>query len=154
MEILRRNVTRIVLISTLSTLCVMWVVSRIQVRALEEELRAYGEERLKEFTRGKEGEPGLEVAVPVVTASKEYILFGKSIGKVALYMRRVDDEDSEGFDAVDEHGHAGGIGGVEFFLEREGEQWKEVESARCSSEQCRIEGKRAFESGSRLPSVR
>lgn len=158
MDKLRRNSVRIVLVSILTTLSVMWVVSRSQVRAMEKELYAYGEELAKDFTQGKEGGETLEVAMPIVTVSKEYILFGKTIGKVALYMRHVDAGESDehegeavAADKGHQHDHADGIGGVEYFLERIGSKWTQVESGQCSSEQCRTEGKRAFEAGSRLP---
>lgn len=139
-----------VLLAILVLLGFLWAVSYAQTRSLEKELSYVAEDKIREFVGADEGET-LEVAVPVITVSKRFVLFGKTTAKVAVYMRLLEPEDSEDDHASSEHGghhHHGDISGIEFLLDRENGVWIDTESGQCSSEQCQLEGKKAFKRGS------
>ena len=79
-----------ILLALLAILGTLWTVSYVQLRALENELTQIAEEKIQEFVGSEEGDT-FEIAVPIITVTKQYFLFGKTTGKVALYMRPVED---------------------------------------------------------------
>ncbi len=140
-----------ILLGVLVALGALWVVSCLQIRALKIELTEVAEEKIQEFLGAEAGET-VEMAVPVVTVSKKFLLFGKTTGKVSLYMRPVGGTDTEegGVEAANSSGHGhqhGALSGINFFLEKNAGNWADRESGRCSSEECQIEGKEAFAKG-------
>ena len=78
----------------LVVLGILWGVSYFQIRDLKEELTQIAEDKIREYAGQEEGDT-LEVAVPVVTVSKQFILFGKTTGKIAMYMRPIGDAHAE-----------------------------------------------------------
>lgn len=143
-----------VLAALLAVLGILWAVSYFQIRDLKNELTYIAEEKIREYAGAEEGKT-LEVAVPVITVSKQFILFGKTTGKIAMYMRPAGEsglEEEPEHSQVREHRHIGGISGIEFFLEKEGGEWLDRESGQCSSQQCQLEGKKAFNTGTHVPS--
>lgn len=140
-----------VLVALLVLLGILWAVSHIQIADLETELTRVAEKKIREL-RGPEERQAFEVAVPVITVSKQFILFGKITGKIAVYMRPTEGSDADS-DADEEHTHspgtahhhAGGISGIEYFLQKDGAEWIDRESGSCSSEQCQTEGNKAFQ---------
>ena len=59
----------------------LWAVSYLQIRGLTNELGLVAEEKIREFVGPNEGH-ALEVAVPIVTVSKRYVMFGETTGKI------------------------------------------------------------------------
>ena len=138
------------LLAVLVFLGFLWTVSYTQTKGLEKELSYVAEEKIREFVGADEGDT-LEVAVPVITVSKRFVLFGKTTAKVAVYMRPLEPEESEDDHTSPEYGdhqNYGDISGIEFLLDRENGDWIDTESGQCSSEQCQLEGKKAFKRGS------
>jgi hypothetical protein len=114
---------------------------------MERELTRVAEEKISAIYTAEEREI-LEFAKPIVTVSKEYLLFGKTTGKVALYTRPKEtpgEEENHDEAASGGHQHFGDITGIQFFLEKEDGAWLDKESGRCSSQQCQVEGKEAFD---------
>ena len=138
-----------VLAALLTFLGILWTMSYFQIRDLKNELTHIAEAKIREYAGPEEGH-GLEVAVPVITVAKQFILFGKTTGKISMYMRpsaksemEEEPEHLEGH----RHQHFGDISGIEFILEREGSEWVDRESGQCSSKQCQVAGKKAFNAG-------
>lgn len=136
-----------------TSLGILWAFSFAETKNLEDELVGFGVQKAKEII-GSELE--YEAAVPIVTVSRRYILFGEPTAKVALYIRpeggrEGEEEGKEHSDEPDheEHGHKhfGNISGIEYFLTKENGRWVERESGSCSSEQCQLQGNKAFKRG-------
>lgn len=136
-----------ILLTIMGVLLVAWGVSTVQVIGLEKELRVLADDIVADLYRPGD-EDTVEMAEPVVLASVEYIFFGKTVGKVVLYMR---DSDSSAVAVEDDgHGHAhnsSDVYGVEYHLEKVDGSWRKTESSRCGSEQCATEGVKAFDRG-------
>lgn len=117
------------LLGVLGLVAATWVASYFQDGVLAGELEEIAKEKMEYLQRG---EPVTLEMSPVVTASRQYLLFGKTTGKISIYTR------------TPGHGEDDHLGGVDFFMERAGGEWVEVESAHCSAEECQTLGRSAF----------
>lgn len=107
-------------------------------------LTEFAAEKVRELSDGEDRI--VAWAQPQITVTRDYLLFGPQRAKIALYMKtdvaaETDHEEHSG------HRHHGPIGGIEYFLTNVDGNWVENESGHCSSEQCQIEGTRAFNEG-------
>lgn len=101
-------------------------VNAAHVYTLENELRAIAETKESELTSGR---IDVETAF-LVTATKEYLIYGNVSGKVEVYIRS---------------SRSGGrLTGVDYFFTRDNGEWTETESGVCSEEECQIRGEKAF----------
>jgi hypothetical protein len=115
-----------VLLGLLAFMGFTFAVNTSHIYALEKELRAIAITKGAELTSG---ELGVETAF-LVTATKEYIVYGKVNGKVEVFVKSA----------------RGGnrLTGVDYFFSRDGDEWNQTESAMCTDEQCQIRGAIAF----------
>ncbi len=147
------------LITFMVVLLILWGTSFVQSQAIKKELIPFAEMKIDELSKNT-AEQNLEFSVPVITVTKEYILFGKANAKVALYMRP-EGYNPEDARKADDSGPSSdrsqfgsrrrvqiqGISGIQYFLEKTGEEWIESESSNCGREQCDTEGEKAFKTG-------
>ena len=115
---------------------------------LERELERAGLEKLAELVESTDLER-VDLSYPVVTVARPYAIFGKPVGKISIYFRDNGGEDGNA-PPDDAHRH-GPISGIDYFLERGEAGWTAVESSRCASDQCAVEGAAAFREGIYVP---
>lgn len=104
-----------------------WGATHMRNRALAAELEEVAADKLAELS---EAVPMNAEMASVVTPAQEYVLFGEARGKIAIYTRGPGDSE---------------ISGVEYFLVREGGDWRVTESSHCADEQCQTEGRRVLD---------
>ncbi len=106
-------------------------LNMFQVHGLEKELHVIADEKLAEYAALDSEHPDSQLQVGVaVVATRAYVLFGDTFGKVSMYFRNSSSDDTT-------------ITGLEFFYAKdESGEWSETESGTCSSEQCTKEGLR------------
>lgn len=122
-----------VLLTLLTGLATLWVVSVVQVKALERDLNRVAQEKMQEFAPGA-GET--HDTASVVTAWRDYLLLGPVKGKVEVFIRQP--APGKGDDPQ--------IGGVTYDFEKRGDKWIEVQSGSvCSSAEHQLRGRSAFE---------
>lgn len=104
---------------------------------LEDELNEIADTKIAELREPFHSDDDFAV---VVTAAKEYVLFGGTTGKITVYIWT---EDYEWNGVANPHAH-GPISGVEYYLVRAAGEWDEQESSLIGAEQCQTEGAEAF----------
>ncbi len=116
------------LMGLLALMSVTFGVNAAHVHALENELRVIAEEKESIWSRNANS-VNVETA-SIVTATKEYLIYGSVFGKVEVFVKKAGNGDQ--------------LTGIDFFFSRDGGEWLETESGMCSSEECRIRGAKAF----------
>jgi len=106
-------------------------LNMLQVHGLEKELQGIADEKMAEYTGLDPEHPDSQLQVgAVVVATRVYVLFGDTSGKISMYFRNNSGDDTT-------------ITGLEYFYAKdESGEWSETESGTCSSEQCTEEGLR------------
>ena len=107
-----------VLLAALAAVVVLAGASLVQTSMLTNELTAYAETHAEEFRDGEH-----EVAYNVVV-EREFVLFGRPVGKITTFARPVGAEDTEILNAVDYH------------YVKQGGEWVNTDSAACTHEGC------------------
>ena len=116
-----------ILLGLLSIMGFTFIVNTTHIHALENELRVIASTKEAELISG---EPNAETAV-LVTASKEYVVYGKVNGKIEVFVKTARGGDR--------------LTGVDYFLSRDDDEWTQTESGMCAAEECQIRGAKAFE---------
>jgi hypothetical protein len=118
----------------------LWGYSVFDTHAAETRLYEIAGDKMKEL-QGAPGEMRYEMT-PVTVTHRDYVIFGKARGKVTIFLRPTAAE--PGQESSHEDRVNGAVAGVEYIVEKKGADWIVVESSRCSSDQCRTEGSKAF----------
>jgi hypothetical protein len=98
---------------------------------LRESLEQSSRDEVAHYQEAFAGYPHTE-SVTVVTATRTYLLFGETIGKVDLFIKTALPGDNIQYS------------GVEIGFKRQGESWIETDSGSCSSEECILKARKAF----------
>jgi hypothetical protein len=119
-----------VLLGLLGLMCVTFGVNAAHVYALENELREIAEEKAR-----KEHERAKRLGVPIdtayiVTATKEYLIYGDVRGKIEVFVKQEGREDR--------------IVGMDYFMTRDQGDWTVLDSSACTDETCQRRGTEAF----------
>ncbi len=117
------------LLGMLALLGVTFAVNAAHVQLLENELQVIADTKASELARSKRSGQIVDTA-SVVTATKEYLVYGQVYGKIEVYLK-------------DER-RAGRFVGIDFFFSRGDGEWTETESGMCTDAQCQIRGAKAF----------
>lgn len=117
------------LIGLLALMGVTFAVNAAHVQILENELQAIADTKSSELARSKRSGQVVDTA-SIVTATKEYLVYGQVYGKIEVYLK---DERREG-----------SFVGVDYFFSRGDGEWTETESGMCTDAQCQIRGAKAF----------
>lgn len=116
------------LLSLLVSLGFVFSVNAVHVFALENELDVIADEHMGEWRETPGGEPTNDVAA-LVTASKEYLVFGKVSGKIEVFVRE-DNRKS--------------IAGIAYYYQRNDKEWILTESGACTDAECQVRGTAAL----------
>ena len=113
----------------LGLIIVVASANALHIHQLETELDVVATQRIDTFLGDIPAEEQAEYQfASTVTASKTYLVLGAVQGKISVYMRHEAKEPDK-------------VAGFEYFLVREAQDnWKQVESGRCTSEHCTVEG--------------
>ncbi len=113
----------------LGLIIVVASANALHIHQLETELGLVATQRIDTFLGDIPVEEQAEYQfASTVTASKTYLVLGAVQGKISVYMRHEAKDPDK-------------VSGFEYFLEREAKDtWKQVESGRCTSEHCTVEG--------------
>lgn len=119
-----------VLLGLLGLMCVMFGVNAAHVYALENELRVIAREKAQE-----EHDRADRFGVPIdtayiVTATKEYLIYGDVQGKIEVFVKKEGREDR--------------IVGMDYFMARDDGDWTLLDSSACTDEMCQRRGTKAF----------
>jgi len=115
------------LFGLLALLGVTFSVNSAHVFALENELRVIADAKAVELISG---ESRAETAA-LVTATKEYLIYGDVSGKVEVFIKVA--------------GNGDRVTGVDFFFLRDNDgEWRLTDSAMCTDKECQIRGAKAF----------
>ena len=114
----------------------VWAFNTVHIYMLEKELGALAKEKVTYLTAGDPNMVGVKVAT-LVTAAKEYAVFGATSGKIEVYFRRGENEYT--------------LGGVEYDFIRENSEWVNTDSSQCSGADCQLRSQVAFASDWRIP---
>ena len=117
------------LLGLLALMGVTFAVNAAHVRLLENELQTIADSKASDLARSKRSGQIVETA-SVVTATKEYLVYGQVYGKIEVYLK---DEKREGR-----------FVGIDFFFSRGDGEWTETESGMCTDAECQIRGAKAF----------
>ena len=118
---------KLVLLAILAGAIALWGLERYQQRLLRVEATALVEEATQENV-----EPGLDV-VSRLTVSRDALFFGTPRAKVEVFVRDTDQPRSAG------------IRGIEYHYAFENGEWLLKDSGSCTSEECTIRGREAFQ---------
>lgn len=122
---LRRRLT--VLVSILIALCVAWLAGAVDNERMQQQLREAAREKIAmdEAYAKRAGMVGMEI---VVTATREFVLFGPATGKIHVFFKKP----------------GGGYEGIEYhYVQRDG-GWIMTDSASCAGQDCLREARKAF----------
>jgi len=125
------RIRKAVLVTVLAMLCAVWALAWTDNSRLRESLEQFSRDEVAHYQEAFAGFPHTE-SVTVVTASRTYLLFGETIGKVDLFIKTVLPGDNIQYS------------GVEIGFKRQGEQWVVTDSGSCSSEECILKARKAF----------
>lgn len=128
MEKERPNKRLIIGIVAIILLSIVWITNAVHLRVLERDLQVVVARKIAEFEKDNAEFTGEFRMASSVVVTKAYLLFGDIAGKSNIYRQAL-------LDTVDTR-----IEGFEYWYVRDGEKWVETESARCTSEQCTVEG--------------
>lgn len=117
------------LFGLLTLVGVTFAVNAAHVQLLENELQSIADTKASELARSKRTGQIVDTA-SIVTATKEYLVYGQVYGKIEVYLK---DERREG-----------SFVGIDFFFSRGDGEWTETESGMCTDAQCQIRGAKAF----------
>lgn len=112
---------------------------RIQAAVLARSLRVVAKQRILEQEINDPWLATTRNITATVTAAREYVLFGRPIGKVSLFLR--EKNPMSGHFQYEE---------VDYFYAKGARGWKFEESAGCADDECQRLGTRAFASQPRI----
>ncbi len=117
------------LLGLLALMSVTFGVNAAHVYTLENELQVIADEKEAALSLDPVHPRPLETA-SIVTATKEYLIYGKVNGKIEIYIKQ--------------RGNGDRLTGVDYFFSRDGVDWIETESGMCTDKECQIRGAKAF----------
>jgi hypothetical protein len=116
----------IVLVGILIALCGAWVAGAIDNARMQRQLREAAKTRTADDQAYSKRAQMIDMET-VVTASREFVLFGPATGKVEVFFKK-----PVGYEGVEYH-----------YVQRDGE-WVMTDSGGCSGEECLRRAKEAF----------
>ncbi|MBI2431415.1 MAG: hypothetical protein HYV26_00900 [Candidatus Hydrogenedentes bacterium] len=121
------TVRKIAFLTTLALVVALWGLVRLQQRNLEVDAAPFVEKAVQENV-----ESGLDV-VSRLSVSRDALFFGTPRAKVEVFVRDTDQPPSAG------------IRGIEYHYAFENGEWLFKDSGSCTSEECTIRGREAFQ---------
>lgn len=119
-----------VLLGLLALMSVTFGVNAAHVYTLENELRVIAREKVQEeHDRADRFGVPIETAY-IVTATKEYLIYGDVQGKIEVFVKKEGREDR--------------IVGMDYFMARDQGDWTVLDSSACTDETCQRRGTKAF----------
>jgi hypothetical protein len=119
------------LLAILVMLCGLWAFASVDNYRLRSSLEQSSQDEVAHYQKAFTEHPGTEM-VTAVTASRTYLFFGETIGKVDVFVKTTPQEGAVRYS------------GVEIGFKRQGDTWVVTDSGSCSSEECVLKARNAF----------
>ena len=109
-------------------LAAAFVANAVHLHLLERDLQVVVNNKIQEFEKDNAQFTGEFRMASSAIVTKSLVLFGEVSGKSNIYRQALgDDQEAK-------------IEGYEYWYAREGEDWVQTDSGRCTSEECTVEG--------------